>query len=141
VTPFIYQRTIHFADTDAAGVVYFANYLSLCHEAYEEALGAAGIDLKTFFSDNGIMVPISKSSAEYLRPLVCGDRISISVRPSVVSAHAYKIDCEITRLGSGKGTSAKRAAIVQTHHVCLRSKDRMRIALPAALAAWVAAQG
>ena len=40
--PFTYERTIHFADTDAAGVVFFANYLRLCHEAYEEALAAAG---------------------------------------------------------------------------------------------------
>jgi 1,4-dihydroxy-2-naphthoyl-CoA hydrolase len=138
---FIYQRTIHFADTDAAGVVYFANYLSFCHEAYEEALGAAGIDLKTFFSDNGIMVPISKSSVEYLRPLVCGDRVCISVKPSAVSADTYKIDCEITRLGAGKGAPAKRVAIVQTHHVCVRSKDRQRVATPPALAAWVAGSG
>ena len=43
---FAYSRTIHFADTDAAGVVYFARYLSICHEAYEEALAAAGIDMK-----------------------------------------------------------------------------------------------
>ena len=43
--PFEYQRTVHFADTDAAGVVFFANYLAICHEAYEESLGAAGIGL------------------------------------------------------------------------------------------------
>ena len=56
--PFTYSRTTHFADTDAAGVVFFANYLSICHEAYEEALSAAGIDLKRFFADNGVVVPI-----------------------------------------------------------------------------------
>ncbi len=138
--PFTYQRTIHFADTDAAGVVYFANYLSLCHEAYEESLAAAGIDLKTFFSNNGVVVPVSKSSAEYLRPLVCGDRISISVTPVALSADSYKIDYEITRIASGKGAPAKRAAIVQTHHVCIGSKDRARVALPADLAAWVGGQ-
>ena len=36
--PFSYSRSVRFADTDAAGVVFFANYLALCHEAYEEAL-------------------------------------------------------------------------------------------------------
>lgn len=137
---FIHHRTIHFADTDAAGVVYFANYPSFCHEAYEESLGAAGIDLKTFFSDNGVIVPVSKCSAEYLRPLVCGDRISISVTPAAVSEDSYKIDFEITRLAGGKGAPAKRAAIVQTHHVCIGARDRMRVALPPALAAWVAGQ-
>jgi len=32
---FAYDRKIHFADTDSAGVVYFARLLSICHEAYE----------------------------------------------------------------------------------------------------------
>lgn len=135
--PFTYKRTIHFADTDAAGVVYFANYLSICHEAYEESLAAAGIELKTFFSDNGIIVPVSKSSAEYLRPLVCGDRISITVTPTLIAGDEYRIDYEVTRLAAGGGVPAKRVATVQTHHVCIRSSDRMRIALPPALAAWV----
>lgn len=135
--PFTYQRTIHFSDTDAAGVVYFANYFSFCHEAYEEALAAAGIDLRTFFSDNGIVVPVSKSSAEYLRPLVCGDKIEISVTPASLSPDSYRVDYELTRLANATGAPAKRAAIVRTEHVCIGSKDRARIALPPALAAWV----
>ena len=134
-----YQRTIHFADTDAAGVVYFANYLSFCHEAYEETLEAAGIDLKTFFSDNGIVIPVAKSTADYLRPLVCGDKIAITVKPSAVSPDAYTIDYEITRL-AGKTAPKKLAAVVQTRHVCIRSDNRARTALPPALAAWVKAQ-
>ena len=133
-----YQRTIHFADTDAAGVVYFANYLSLCHEAYEESLEAAGIDLKTFFSDNGIVIPVAKSTADYLRPLVCGDKIAITVKPAAVSRDTYTIDYEVTRL-AGNTAPKKLAAIVQTRHVCIRSTDRARTALPPALAAWVQA--
>src|SRR5438309_7252470 len=78
---FSYDRTIHFPDTDAAGVVFFANYLSICHEAYEEALAAAGIPLRAFFSDQGVVIPVSKSSVDYLRPLRCGDKIRVTVAP------------------------------------------------------------
>lgn len=46
---FIYSRKIHFADTDSAGVVYFSNLLSICHEAYEEVLLSLGINLSNFF--------------------------------------------------------------------------------------------
>ncbi|MFZ9683665.1 MAG: 1,4-dihydroxy-2-naphthoyl-CoA hydrolase, partial [Cephaloticoccus sp.] len=46
--PFIYERTIRLAETDAAGIVYFANYLGLCHEAYEAALAAAGLPVQSF---------------------------------------------------------------------------------------------
>src|ERR1039457_3685406 len=98
--PFTYDRTIHFADTDAAGVVFFANYLAICHEAYEESLSASGIELKGVFADNGIVIPVAKSEAEYLRPISCGDRLRVSVRPNLLSEHSFEIHFEITRLGA-----------------------------------------
>ena len=131
--PFTYARTVHFADTDAAGVVYFANYLAICHEAYEESLSASRIDLKTFFSDNGVVVPIAKSEAEYLRPISCGDKLEVSVKARALSENSFEIAYEIKRLGP----QAKCAARVRTEHVCIDSKTRARKALPGALADWV----
>jgi 1,4-dihydroxy-2-naphthoyl-CoA hydrolase len=133
--PFTYERTIHFPDTDAAGVVFFANYLSICHEAYEEALNAAGIDIRSFFSDTGVVVPISKSSADYLRPLFCGDKLKVTLRPTPLSGDTYCIEYEMLRVGRPD----KLAASVKTCHVCIDSKTRERVPLPPALAAWVAA--
>ncbi|MHC5822651.1 MAG: acyl-CoA thioesterase, partial [Nostoc sp.] len=49
--PFTYNRTVRFQDTDAAGVVYFASVLSICHEAYEESLEASSINIKDFFTN------------------------------------------------------------------------------------------
>ena len=130
---FSYQRTIHFPDTDAAGVVFFANYLAICHEAYEEALGAAGLELKTFFADTGTVVPITKSEAEYLRPLACGDKIRITVRPESLTEDTYAVRYEITRLGPVE----KLAARVRTEHVCIATQSREHRPLPPQLAAWV----
>jgi 1,4-dihydroxy-2-naphthoyl-CoA hydrolase len=133
--PFTYQRTVHFADTDAAGVVFFANYLAICHEAYEESLSASGINLKVFFSDHAVVVPIAKSEADYRRPIACGDKLRVSVSPKSLSADSYEVHYEITRLGPPE----KNAARVRTEHVCIDSATRGRKALPAALAAWVQA--
>jgi 1,4-dihydroxy-2-naphthoyl-CoA hydrolase len=131
--PFTYERTIHFADTDAAGVVFFANYLAICHEAYEEALGAAGINLAKFFADTGTVVPIARSEAEYLRPLAAGDRIRVDVTPASLSENAFALTFAITRIGP----PAKLAGRARTEHVCISSRDRQRTALPSALANWV----
>jgi 1,4-dihydroxy-2-naphthoyl-CoA hydrolase len=131
--PFTYSRTVHFADTDAAGVVFFANYLAICHEAYEESLAAYGIDLKVFFSDQGVLVPVAKSEAEYLRPLSCGDKLGVSVAPRALSVNSYEIRFEITRLA----TPPKCAGRARTEHVCIDSAKRVRKALPASLSAWV----
>lgn len=133
--PFTYHRTVHFADTDAAGLVYFANFLSLAHEAYEESLAAAGINLKTFFADTGVVVPISRSEADYLRPLSCGDKLRVAVTPEPLSADSFALRYEIFRLGPPE----KLAARVRTEHVCTSTAQRARMPLPPALAAWVAA--
>src|ERR1043165_5232407 len=114
--PFAYSRTVHFADTDAAGVVFFANYLAICHEAYEESLSAAGVELKTFFADNGIVIPIAKSEAEYLRPLACGEKLRITLKPAALSENSLEIRYELV------GTS---------------NTKRERAALPPAITAWL----
>jgi len=133
--PFNYERTIHFSDTDAAGVVFFANYLSICHEAYEEALAAAGIPVRSFFSNAGEIIPVSKSSAEYLRALYCGDRIRVTVTPTLLSENSYAVEYDLFRLG----TTEKLAAHVRTAHVCIGSSTREPAVLPPALLAWVQA--
>jgi 1,4-dihydroxy-2-naphthoyl-CoA hydrolase len=133
--PFAYPRTVHFADTDAAGVVFFANYLAICHEAYEESLSAAGIDLKSFFADNGVVIPVAKSEAEFLRPLACGAKLAVSVQPKALSENSYEIRYEITRLGA----PAKCAARIRTEHVCIDSATRARKPFPTVLSGWIAA--
>ncbi len=133
--PFAYQRTIHFSDTDAAGVVFFPNYFAICHEAYEESLAAAGIDLQTFFSDHGVVVPVTTSRAEYLRPLTCGNRVRVTLAATPVEDHRYTIAFELHRLGPPD----KLAARVHTTHLCISSRTRERLPLPAPLAAWLRA--
>ena len=131
--PTTHSRTVHFADTDAAGVVYFANFLSICHEAYEEALGASGVELAAFFSREGVVVPISKCEAEYLRPIACGDKLSVSISPRSLTEASFEVRFEVTRLGANPKTAAR----IRTEHVCIDSKSRARRAVPEPLAGWV----
>jgi 1,4-dihydroxy-2-naphthoyl-CoA hydrolase len=133
---FAYARTIHFPDTDAAGVVFFARYLFICHEAYEESLAAAGVNLATFFSDTGVVVPIAKSEATYLRPLVCGDKLRVEIVPTRLSPESFALDFVLWKLPAGEG-APKRAAVARTEHVCIDARLRERRPLPAALTAWV----
>ena len=132
--PFTYERTIRMADTDAAGIMFFANYLALCHEAYEESLAAAGINIQDFFSGSDLIVPISQSSADYLRALQCGEQVRISVEPKAISENSFTIDYTITRLTP----PSKIAARAQTTHVCTSRSQKGRSPFPSNLAAWVA---
>jgi 1,4-dihydroxy-2-naphthoyl-CoA hydrolase len=130
---FTYRRTVRFADTDAAGVVFFPNYFAICHEAYEESLAAVGIELRSFFSEHGVMVPVSKSQAEYLRPLTCGDKVDVVLTPLLLAPDSYAISYEVRRTGPPE----KVAARVRTEHICVSSRGRERHPIPPAIAAWI----
>ena len=90
--------------------------------------------MQDFFGGADLIVPISKSNTDYLRPLSCGEKVSISVQPKSVSENTFTIDYEITRLTP----PAKIAARAQTTHVCTSRSQRARAPMPANIAAWVA---
>jgi 1,4-dihydroxy-2-naphthoyl-CoA hydrolase len=130
---FRYSRTIHFSDTDAAGVVYFARYFSICHEAYEEALLEAGIVLNRFFGDEGIIIPISHANSNFLRPLRCGDQIEVELVAERLKESEFALNYTIWTPAPAR----KAAATARTHHVCIDSATRRRRPLPPPLAAWI----
>lgn len=131
--PFVYQRTVRFSDTDAAGVVYFANVLSLCHEAYEASLAAAGIDLKVFFSGVDVAMPIAHASVDFFRPMACGDRLEIHLIPSFLQDSEFEIAYDVF-LEKQLGQTLSKA---YTHHVCIDPATRKRRSLPVEVNQWL----
>lgn len=128
---FTYRRTIRFQDTDAAGVVYFANILAICHEAYEESLVAAGINLKSFFSNSNLAIPIVHASVDFFRPLFCGDLVEIQLIPNQISAEKFEINYQI--IGGQQIAIAK----IITRHVCINPIIRNKEEIPADMIKWL----
>ncbi len=122
---FQYKYTIQFRDTDAAGVVYFANILSICHVAYEASLIESGIDLKKFVNNPEFAVPITHASADFFKPLYCGDRITIELTPRSIDSCRFEIAYQ----------SISATAI--TKHVVIDPSNRKRKELPAILTNWL----
>lgn len=130
--PFTYVRTIRFQDTDAAGVVYFANILAICHEAYEESLVAVGIQLQSFFASNTVAIPIVHACVDLFQPMYCGDRLVIHLAPQQLDNHKFEIAYEILKPGSDRPV-----AKAVTRHVCIDPTSRTRQELPAILIHWL----
>ena len=127
---FTYQRTVRFQDTDAAGVVYFANILSICHEAYEESLEASGINLKTFFCHSSLAFPIVHSSIDFMRPIFCGDKLFVVLRPQQLGIDKFEINYEIL-------TADMIASKAVTRHVCIETSTRQKHRLPNQIIQWL----
>ncbi|MBT9311922.1 acyl-CoA thioesterase [Leptothoe kymatousa] len=128
-----YRRTIRFHETDGAGVVYFANVLTLCHEAYEAALGATGIDLRRFFGGGSLAVPVVHGEVDFRRPLHCGDEVAIALAPQPIDGSTFEIRYTLSN------GDQKTVATALTRHVCIDSASRQRHALDDQLQQWIRA--
>jgi len=127
---FIYNRTVHFQDTDAAGVVYFANVLAICHEAYEESLEASNINLKDFFTNPSIAFPIVHANVDFLRPMFGGDKLVIGLMPQKLGVDKFEITYKIT-------IADVVVAKAITRHVCIDASSRSKQELPDEIIQWL----
>jgi 1,4-dihydroxy-2-naphthoyl-CoA hydrolase len=132
---FSYEYTIQFRDTDAAGVVYFASIISLCHVAYEASLIASNIDLKLFVNNSEFAVPIAHVSADFFKPLYCGDRVIIKLTPRSIDRCKFEIKYQTLSL------ELLELATVLTKHVVIDPQTRKRRELPANLDNWLSQWG
>lgn len=130
--PFNYSRTIRFQDTDAAGVVYFANVLAICHEAYEESLAASGINLKSFFSNPSVAIPIVHASVDFYRPMFCGDRAVIHLKTEQLTESKFDTVYQIF-----PADSEQVIAKAITKHVCIDPVNRTKTHLPDEIIHWL----
>jgi 1,4-dihydroxy-2-naphthoyl-CoA hydrolase len=135
--PFIYQRTVQFQDTDAAGVVYFSNLLAMCHEAYEASLSAAGMDLRRFFSPVEEVYPITHAEVDFFRPLFCGDRLTIHLNPRQTQSSDFEVRYQIYLSDSPE----KPVSEAMTWHIAVDSTTGSRKNLSQPIIHWLAQYG
>ena len=129
---FSYSRTIRFQDTDAAGVVYFANALAMCHEAYEASIAASGINLKLFFSNQEAAIPIVRASVDFFRPMFCGDCINIYLVSKQLTPEKFEIAYQIVM-----AASEQLVAKAISTHVCIDPISRTRKEIPTEMMQWL----
>lgn len=132
---FSYSRTVYLADTDAAGVVYFASVMNMCHEAYEESLAKAGINLHQFLTNSIVAIPIVHAEVSFFRPMFCGDKLLIQLVSKQINDHEFAIDYQIFSTSS----SEKPLAQGKTKHTCINTQTRIRANLPEAIIQWIQA--
>jgi 1,4-dihydroxy-2-naphthoyl-CoA hydrolase len=128
------RHRIRFQDTDAAGVVYFANGLSLCHTAYEDSLQAVGLNLTDFFGSTAqVAYPIVHASMDYRRPMRCGDMVTIRLAPQRLDHSSFKIEYCLY----SDAVPPVLLAQALTRHICIHPQSRTRLTLPTPMEHWL----
>ncbi|MGL4310721.1 MAG: tol-pal system-associated acyl-CoA thioesterase [Paracoccaceae bacterium] len=90
---------IYYEDTDAGGVVYYANYLRFAERGRTEFVRARGVDQRALLADPGIAFVVRKVVADYLAPSRLDDELLVETAIARVGGASLVMDQRILRGG------------------------------------------
>ena len=89
---------VRYAETDAAGVVYYGNYLTYFEVVRVELLRALGHPIASIEAQ-GVRMPVVEARLKYLRPARLDDLLEVSVSVDSVGPASFAFAYEVTRDG------------------------------------------
>ena len=75
---FNFNIKVYYEDTDAGGVVYYANYLKFLERARSEAIHSLGFSNKGLLENHGILLIVKSCNIQYKQPAQLEDLLEIS---------------------------------------------------------------
>jgi acyl-CoA thioester hydrolase len=99
VPPHRFHVRVYFEDTDAGGMVYYANYLKFAERARTEMLRAAGISHATLVADAGLMLVVRRCDAEFFRSARLDDELAVETRVTKLTGASITLAQTIRREG------------------------------------------
>ena len=75
---FNWQVRVYYEDTDAAGIVFYANYLRYMERARTEWLRSVGYEHEMLKNTHGILFAVKNVSIEYVKPACLDDLLTVS---------------------------------------------------------------
>ena len=94
---FEFTLRVYWEDTDAGGVVFYANYLKFFERARTEWLRSLGHGQERMRIDGGAMFVVSDTSMRYRRPARLDDLLRITVRLARVTRTSITLDQQAWR--------------------------------------------
>lgn len=75
---FTWPVRVYYEDTDAGGVVYYANYLKFLERARTECLRELGFEQDQLKQEYGIIFAVHSLSIQYQKPAVFNDALTVT---------------------------------------------------------------
>ncbi len=88
---------VYYEDTDAGGVVYYANYLAYMERARTEWLRAAGFENQRLMDEEGVVFAVRRASVEYLKPARLDDELIVHASMAQLKRASLLFKQEIRR--------------------------------------------
>jgi acyl-CoA thioester hydrolase len=88
---------VYYEDTDAAGIVYYANYLKFAERARTEMLRAIGVEHRSLRDETGVAFAVRRCDVEYMAPARLDDLLEVRTRITDLRGAAIEAEQVVTR--------------------------------------------
>ena len=88
---------VYWEDTDAGGVVYYANYLKFLERGRSEWLRALGVDQPRLRADRGLQFAVVSVTVDFLRPATLDDEVLVTAALAKLSGATIEFKQSIWR--------------------------------------------
>ena len=122
---FFYRLKVYYEDTDAGGVVYYANYLKFIERARTEALVSLGFSNKKIKDDFGALIIVKSWNIEYKKPAYLEDELSVRSFVKSITKTSFVMNQFISR---GEATIAEAKV-----HLVFVNNDGIPMKIPGIL--------
>jgi acyl-CoA thioester hydrolase len=127
----VFALRVYYEDTDAEGVVYYANYLKFAERARTELLRAHGIEHPALMRENAVAFAVRRIEADYLAPARLDDSLEVVTRLTALRGAAIEGEQTVRRDGRELVRMRLTLACIGAHGRATRLPPRVRHALAA----------
>jgi len=121
---FSWPVRVYYEDSDAGGVVYYANYLKFFERARTEWLRSFGLNQDKLAREEGLIFVVRRALLDFVRPARLDDMLEVTVEP-LKPARVYYVQLaqEVRRGGQVLARAEIKVA-------CLNLRDFKPVAIP-----------
>jgi acyl-CoA thioester hydrolase len=111
--PFSFPVRVYWEDTDAGGVVYYANYLKFMERARTEWLRASGIEQRPLQEQSSIVFIVVEAHTHFRRPARYGDLLLVTCAVAEQGRASLTFAHEILREPPAGGESQEADKLIE----------------------------
>ena len=101
---FVWPVRVYWEDTDAGGVVFYANYLKFFERARTEWLRSLGVGQQRLREDTGGLFVVSGVVLRYHRPARLDDALEVTARITELGRASMTLQQQAWRMADGRRT-------------------------------------
>ena len=95
--PFVWPVRVYWEDTDAGGIVYYANYMKVMERARTDGLRVLGIDQVRLRQGHGLMFVVVDVEAHYRKPARYDEQLQVTCKVRETTRASITLDQQVYR--------------------------------------------